>query len=65
VVIPSPVSSARTVGWRSARLLRRGAHAAPQPTIPSWLGDEPAQGRLHNPNQLSGEPSEAAGNPAV
>ena len=65
VVIPSPVSSARTVGWRSARLLRRGAHAAPQPTIPTWLRDEPAQGRLHDANQLSGEPSEAAGNPAV
>jgi hypothetical protein len=65
IVIPSPVSSARTVGSRLARLLRRGAHAAPQAAIPTWLSDEPAQGRLHNPNQLSGEPSEAAGNPAM
>lgn len=52
VVIPWPVSSARPVGWRWARLLRRGAHASPQPAFPSWLGDEPAQGRLHNPNQI-------------
>jgi hypothetical protein len=65
VVIPSPVSSPRTVGWRPARLLRRGAHAAPQPTSPTWLSDELAQGRLNNPDQLSGEPSEAVGNPAV
>jgi Methylamine utilisation protein MauE len=65
VVIPWPVSSARPVGWRWARLLRRGAHAAPQPEFPSWLGDEPGQGRLHNPNQISGEPPEAAGSPAV
>src|SRR5258707_1107400 len=52
VVIPWPVSSARPVGWRWARLLRRGAHASPQPAFPSWLGDEPGQGRLHNPNQI-------------
>lgn len=65
VVIPGPVSSGRPVGWRAARLLRRGAHAAPQPAIPSWLDDELVQGRLHNPNQISGESPEAAGNPAV
>jgi hypothetical protein len=59
-----PVSSARPVGWRSARLLRRGAHAAPQLTIPSWLDDELIQGQLHNPNQISGESPEAAGTPA-
>ena len=62
VVIPSPVSSARPVGWRWARLLRRGTHAAPQPAFPSWLGDELGQGRLHNPNQIPGtEPPEPAG----
>jgi hypothetical protein len=38
-VIPSPVSSARPVGLRWSRLLRRGSHAAPQPEFPSWLGD--------------------------
>jgi hypothetical protein len=65
LVIPWPVSSARTVGWRPARLLRRGGHAARQPTIPSWLGDERAQGRLHHPNQISGEQPEAASTPAV
>jgi hypothetical protein len=65
VVIPWPVSSSRTAGWPLARLLRRGSHAAPQPAIPSWLGDEPAHGRVHNPNQISGEPPEAAGNAAV
>src|SRR5262245_28915652 len=64
LVIPWPVISARTVGWRSARLLRRGGHAAPQPMIPSWLGDELALGRLHNPNQISGEQPEAASTPA-
>jgi Methylamine utilisation protein MauE len=65
VVIPGPVSSALPVGRRWAQLLRRGAHAAPHPEFPSWLGDEPGQGRLHNPNQISGEPPEAAGSPAV
>jgi hypothetical protein len=52
LVIPWPVSSARPVGWRWARLLRRGVHATPQPAFPSWLGDEPGHGRLHNPNQI-------------
>ncbi|HKR67724.1 MAG TPA: MauE/DoxX family redox-associated membrane protein [Streptosporangiaceae bacterium] len=45
-VIPWPVSSGRPVGWRWARLLRRGTHAAPQPELPAWLGERPAPGRL-------------------
>jgi methylamine utilization protein MauE len=65
VAIPSPVSSARSVGWRWTRLLRGGTHAAPQAEFPSWLGDQPGQGRLHNPNQISGEPPGAAGSPAI
>jgi Methylamine utilisation protein MauE len=64
VVIPSPVS-ARPVGWRWAQLLRRGAHAAPQPAPLSRLGDEPGQGRLHNPNQISGEPRETVQRHAI
>jgi hypothetical protein len=40
-VIPWPVSSGRPVGWRWARLLRRGTHAAPQPDLPAWLGEIP------------------------
>jgi hypothetical protein len=66
VVIPWPASSARPVGWRWARLPRRGTHAAPQLAYASWLGDASGQGRQHNPNQISGtEPPEAAGSPAV
>src|SRR6266704_484260 len=38
-VIPWPVSSARLVGWRWARLRRRGSHATAQPELPAWLGD--------------------------
>ncbi len=45
-VIPWPVSSGRPVSWRWTRLLRRGAHAAPQPELPAWLGEPPGQGRL-------------------
>ncbi|HEX6933751.1 MAG TPA: MauE/DoxX family redox-associated membrane protein [Streptosporangiaceae bacterium] len=45
-VIPWPTSSGRPVGWRWARLLRRGNHAAPHPELPVWLGDSPSQGRL-------------------
>jgi hypothetical protein len=45
-VIPWPVSSGRPVGWRWARLLRRGTHAAPQPDLPAWLGELPSPGRL-------------------
>jgi hypothetical protein len=45
-IIPWPVSSGRQVGWRWARLLRRGNHAAPHPELPVWLGDAPNQGRL-------------------
>jgi hypothetical protein len=45
-VVPWPVSSARPVGWRWARMLRRGSHAAPQPELPPWLSELPGQGRL-------------------
>ncbi len=45
-IIPWPVSSARPVGWRWARLPRRGNHAGPHPELPVWLGDAPSQGRL-------------------
>jgi hypothetical protein len=45
-VVPWPVSSGRPAGWRWARMLRRGSHAAPQPELPPWMSELPGQGRL-------------------
>ncbi|MGN6792441.1 MAG: MauE/DoxX family redox-associated membrane protein [Streptosporangiaceae bacterium] len=60
-VIPWPVSSGRPVGWRWARLLRRGTHAAPQPELPAWLGELPAPGRVagqvHAPARRQEQPT--------
>jgi hypothetical protein len=69
IVIPWPVNSGRPVGWQWARLLRRGAHAAPQPGLPTWLDELPARtrghGRLPAPGHVAGqEPPHAAGSPA-
>src|SRR5262249_32597587 len=68
-VIPWPVNSGRPVSWRWARLLRRGAHAAPQPGRPAWLDDLPARagghGQLPDPGHVEGQESpHAAGSPA-
>lgn len=51
-VMPWPVSSGRPAGWRWRRLLRRGSHAAPQPELPSWLGDLPGTARQPSPAQF-------------
>jgi hypothetical protein len=59
-VIPWPVSSGRPVGWRWTRLLRRGTHAAPQPELPSWLGELPSPGRLAGQAQASASRQEHA-----
>jgi hypothetical protein len=67
-IIPWPVSSARPVGWRWARLLRRGSHAAPQLELPVWLGAAPGQGRLAAQAQaaaLGQDQSGAASSPGV
>jgi hypothetical protein len=68
-VIPWPVNSRRPVSWRWARLLRRGAHAAPQPGLPTWIDEVPARAcghaRLPGPGHVAGqEPPHAAGSPA-
>jgi len=68
-VIPWPVNSGRPVSWRWARLLRRGAHAAPQPGLATRIDEIPAgargQARLPAPGQVAGqEPPHAAGSPA-
>jgi hypothetical protein len=51
-VIPSPVSSARPVGLRWSRLLRRGSHAAPQPELRSWLGDPRSEPPTAQPAEI-------------
>src|SRR6266705_3085937 len=53
-VIPWPVSSARLVGWRWARLRRRGSHATAQPELPAWLGDHRHEPPAARTAELSG-----------
>ena len=50
-VMPWPVSAGRPVGWHWPHLLRRGSHAAPQPELPSWLGELPGSPRPVRPAQ--------------